>query len=206
MERDHSKQVQLGTAPCKFQIAASGQFGHIHAVGRKAIDAQVRMDTRQLFGAVADIAQMAAVIACTEAVVAIRFQLLHKAAHSGIVGVLGMFHGGTIGIIADFPNGLDNQNLLFGQQLLVQVFRSSAIRGTSIVGAIIAAKILLTELAECIVNRDILRGNQRSRQIFAVCVFQNVLCSHKEPSFRWRGSGESHCAAVAGGMSATAEP
>ena len=206
VERDHSKQVQLGTAPCKFQIAASGQFGYIHTVGRKAINAQVRMDTRQLFGAVADIAQMAAVIACTEAVVAIRFQLLHKTAHSGIVGVLGVFHGRTIGVIADVPNGLDDQNLLFGQQLLVQIFRCSAIRRTGIVGAIIAAEILLTELAEFIVNRDILRGNQRSSQVFAACVFQNVLCSHKEPSFRWGRLGESHCAAVAGGMSATAEP
>lgn len=115
MERDHSKQVQLGAAPCKIQIAAPGQLGHIHAVGRKTIDSQVRMDTRQLFDAVADIAQMAAVIACTETVVAICFQLLHKTAHSGIVGILGVFHGGAIAIIDDFPNGLDDQNLLFGQ-------------------------------------------------------------------------------------------
>ena len=193
MEGNDTEQMQLGAAPRKLQIAAPGQFSHIHAVRRKTIHAKIRMDAGQLFDTVADIAQMAAVIACTEAIIAICFQLLHKTAYSGIVGVLGVFHGGTIGVVTDLPNGLDNQNLLFGQELLVQFFRCSAIRGTGIVGTIIAAEVLLTELAEFVVNRDILRSNQRSRQIFAACVRQNILCSHREPSFRWGKSGERLC-------------
>ena len=73
------------------------------------------------------------------------------------MGLFGLLDGLYIFVTANFPNGLQHQRSLPGQQPLLHFLYCAATRWASIVGIILTTKVVLTVLAKGRICHDLSR-------------------------------------------------
>ena len=135
----HSEKSQQAWAAIVFQTALIAKLLHKDAVGGHARILQLRKTAGLSFFCGAGTAERTAAGTYHEAGGAFRPKFLHKGDGGFVMDALGLLDGRNVGIVADFPNGLQHQCLFILCNTLFHILAAAAARWAGMIGTVLPA-------------------------------------------------------------------